>query len=153
MSLSDIAILNIKGADYCCIISGFSKSEAINLMQNINLIQKSRTWENIKFYHHIQKWAKKFNVKRYWNWKKNSFYLRKRPIFLEDVDTEKLLVSNNISSGEKNYNYLIGYLYNGHKVKPLHIMLPKTSSYVKTCNGQTKWIYFFDRKLWLITKI
>ena len=79
--------------------------------------------------------------------KKKIFYLRKRPIFLEDVDIEKLLVSNNISSGEKNYNYFIGYLYNGHKVKPVHIMLPKTSSYVKTCNGQTKWICFLDRKL------
>ena len=32
MNLSDIAILNIKSADYCCIISGISKSEAINLM-------------------------------------------------------------------------------------------------------------------------
>ena len=28
MNLSDIAILNINGADYCCIISGISKSEA-----------------------------------------------------------------------------------------------------------------------------
>ena len=26
MNLSEIAILNIKGADYCCIISGISKS-------------------------------------------------------------------------------------------------------------------------------
>ena len=32
--LRDITILNIKGSDYCCIISGISKSEAINLMQN-----------------------------------------------------------------------------------------------------------------------
>ena len=32
MSLSDIAILNITSADYCCIISGINKSEAINLM-------------------------------------------------------------------------------------------------------------------------
>ena len=36
MSLSDIVILNIKGADYRCIFSGISKSEAINLMQNID---------------------------------------------------------------------------------------------------------------------
>ena len=28
------------------------------------------------------------------------------------------------------------------KVKLLHIMLPKTSAYVKICDGQTKWIYF-----------
>ena len=26
----------MKGADYCCIISGISKSEDINLMQNID---------------------------------------------------------------------------------------------------------------------
>ena len=43
MNLSDIAILNIKGSDYCCIISGISKSEAINLMQNTDLTKKSRT--------------------------------------------------------------------------------------------------------------
>ena len=33
MNLSDIAILNIKSADYRSIISIISKSEAINLMQ------------------------------------------------------------------------------------------------------------------------
>ena len=32
MKLSDIAVLNIKGADYCYIISRISKSEAINLI-------------------------------------------------------------------------------------------------------------------------
>ena len=41
MNLSDIAILNIKSADYPCIIRGISKSEAINLMQNIDLTKKS----------------------------------------------------------------------------------------------------------------
>ena len=40
---SDIAILNIEGSDYCCIISGSSKSEPINLLQNIDLTQKSGT--------------------------------------------------------------------------------------------------------------
>ena len=33
INLSDIAILNIKGSDYRCIISLISKNEAINLMQ------------------------------------------------------------------------------------------------------------------------
>ena len=32
--------------------------------------------------------------------------------------------------------------YNDHKVKPLHVMLPKTSAYVKRYDGQTKWMYF-----------
>ena len=35
MNFSDIAILNIKGSDYCC--SLISKNEAINLMQNADL--------------------------------------------------------------------------------------------------------------------
>ena len=38
-----ISTLNIKGADYCCIISGISKSEAIKLMQNNYLTEKSGT--------------------------------------------------------------------------------------------------------------
>ena len=59
-----------------------------------------------------------------------------------DVDIEKVLVSNKISSGEKNYKYFIGYLYNDHKVKPLHIMLPKTSACVKIFDGQNKRMYF-----------
>ena len=41
MNLSDIAILNIYGADCCFISSGISKSEAINFMQNVNLTEKS----------------------------------------------------------------------------------------------------------------
>ena len=40
MSLSDIAILKIKNVNYCCIITGISKSEAINLLQNIDSIEK-----------------------------------------------------------------------------------------------------------------
>ena len=43
INLSGIANLNIKSADSWCIISGISKSEAINLMQNIDLTEKSRT--------------------------------------------------------------------------------------------------------------
>ena len=39
MKLSDIAILNIKSADYCCFISGISKNEAINLMENTDLTE------------------------------------------------------------------------------------------------------------------
>ena len=53
MNLSDIAILNIKGSDYCCIISLISKNEAINLMQNADLTEKSGTFSRIKIYYHI----------------------------------------------------------------------------------------------------
>ena len=43
MDPSDIAILNFKGFDYRCIISGISKNDAINLMQNVDLTKKSGT--------------------------------------------------------------------------------------------------------------
>ena len=36
----------------------------------------------------------------------------------------------------------MGYLYNDHKVKQLHILLPKTSAYVKLYDEQIKLMYF-----------
>ena len=69
-------------------------------------------------------------------------YCHKGCVPLRDADIEKVLLSNKISLGEKNYKYFIGYLFNDHKVKPLHIMLPKTSGYVKIYDGQTKWMHF-----------
>ena len=52
-NLSEIAVLNIKGSKYRCSISEISKSEAINLMQNIDLTEKGRTLQNMKIYYHI----------------------------------------------------------------------------------------------------
>ena len=43
VNLSDIAILNNKGSDYCFIISLISKNEAINLMQNVDLTERNGT--------------------------------------------------------------------------------------------------------------
>ena len=43
MNFSDIAILNIKSADYHYIIGEISKSETINLMQNTDLTEKRGT--------------------------------------------------------------------------------------------------------------
>ena len=43
MNLSDIAILSIKSANYCCIIRGISKNEDINLMQNVDLTKNRGT--------------------------------------------------------------------------------------------------------------
>ena len=40
-NFSDIAILNIKGSNYRCIISLLSKNETINLLQNADLTEKS----------------------------------------------------------------------------------------------------------------
>ena len=61
---------------------------------------------------------------------KSRCYLNKSPIFLNDVDIEKVLVSKKIFFVKKRYKTFNDYLYNNHKVKPLHIMLHKTSEYV-----------------------
>ena len=42
INLDDIAALNIQGIDYCCMIKGISKSEAVNLLQNANSNKKTR---------------------------------------------------------------------------------------------------------------
>ena len=40
VNLGDIAILNIKGSDYRCIISLISKNEVIDLLQNADLTER-----------------------------------------------------------------------------------------------------------------
>ena len=85
MNLSDIAIC------------GISKSEVINLMQNINLTRKSgiiNMCEKVLTFGDID--IEKIN-----------FINIKFPFCLEDVDIEKKLVSNKISSLEKTVNTLL----------------------------------------------
>ena len=41
LNLSNIAILNIKGSDYLCMINLISKNEAKILMENADLTEKS----------------------------------------------------------------------------------------------------------------
>ena len=43
---------------------------------------------------------------------------------------------------KKHYKNFIGYLYQDNKVKPIHIILAKTSDFVKSYDGKTKWMYF-----------
>ena len=141
MKLSVIAILNIKGPDYRCIVGLISKDEAINLMQNADLTEKVNIIKHKNLLPHI-KMGKEILTSGDNEIEKNKFYRNKAPISLKDVDTEKVLVSNKISFGEKSFKYFIGYLYGNHKVKPLHLIYPKSRSYVKSYNRQIKWMYF-----------
>ena len=43
MFLSNITVLGIRNVDYCCIINGISKYEAINLLQKADLSEKKET--------------------------------------------------------------------------------------------------------------
>ena len=61
-------------------------------------------------------------------------------------------MSNKKTIREKNSKYFIGYLYNDHKVRPLNIMLHNTSAYVKSYDGQSKWMYFLTEHADLLEK-
>ena len=53
IELNSITILNIHGVDYRCTISGINKSEAINLLRNADLSEKSGLLQNMHFLYHI----------------------------------------------------------------------------------------------------
>ena len=55
VNLNDIAILNIQGVDYHCIINGIGKSEAVNLLKNTDLNEERRLLQKLKKinYYHI----------------------------------------------------------------------------------------------------
>ena len=62
VNLSDIAILNVQGSDYGCIITSISKNEAINLLQNADLTEKRGTiWIFLKVYIKMEKTIIKFD--------------------------------------------------------------------------------------------
>ena len=64
--------------------------------------------------------------------------------FLNDVDIYNIIISKKISftKKKKNYKYFIGYRDDDYKIKPFHLMLPKTSTYVKSYVDETKLMYF-----------
>ena len=81
MNLRNIAILNIKSTDYCCIISGISKSESIHLMRKgdltkkkPNIIKHKNLLSHIKMGEEILTFG---NIEA----EKNIFYCHKAPSF------------------------------------------------------------------------
>ena len=45
INLSNIAILNVKESDYCCIISLISKNETTKLFQNADLTENKENYK------------------------------------------------------------------------------------------------------------
>ena len=40
---------------------------------------------------------------------KHYFYYRKNPVFIDDIDSNKIVVSYKVSFGKKDFKYFIGY--------------------------------------------
>ena len=92
IDLNNIIILNIHGTDYRCITDGITKSEAVNLLRkmykDVKMYKENTTFRDIEI-------------------NKRKFHRFKNTFFLDDVDSDNILISNKISCGEKNYKYFI----------------------------------------------
>ena len=66
---------------------------------------------------------------------------------IDNIDVNKIVVSNKISVGKNDFKYFTGYK-DTKKVRPLHIFLPKMSAYRKGFD-KTKCMSFLikDEKL------
>ena len=96
INLSDITILNMKGSDYCCIISLISKNEAINSLKNADLTEKGGTLQNMKKIFSYVKMGEEILTFGDIEIEKNKFCLYTTHILLWNVDIAKVLLSTKI---------------------------------------------------------
>ena len=61
---------------------------------------------------------------------KKEFHKSKEPIDLFSVDVDQIIVSDKFKHNSKGFKYFIGY-QKGEIVKPLCIILPQMSGYIK----------------------
>ena len=74
---------------------------------------------------------------------KKEFNKSKEPIDLLSVDLDQIVVSYKFKHNDEGFKYFIGYL-EGEIVKPLCIILPQMSGYIKYFENGGKTCLFFD---------
>ena len=81
--------------------------------------------------------------------KKKEFHKSKEPIDLLSVDLDQIVVSYKFKHNDEGFKYFIGYL-KGEIVKPLCIILPQMSGYIKYFENGGKNMSFLikDDKVW-----
>ena len=70
---------------------------------------------------------------------KRKFHYTKTPVWINNEDIHKTLVSDKIAFGKKSYEYFIRYK-DGRRISHLCIMLPEMSRYVKMFD-ETKYVF------------
>ena len=61
---------------------------------------------------------------------KKEFHKSKQPIDLTSVNVDQIVISDKFSHSDNGFKYFIGY-QEGEIVKPLYIILPQMSGYIK----------------------
>ena len=62
---------------------------------------------------------------------KKVFYASKQIIVLHSVNTNKIVVSYTVKHSDDGFTYFIGYLHDDHVIRPLCIILPQMTGYIK----------------------
>ena len=80
---------------------------------------------------------------------KKEFHKYKEPIGLLSVDVNQIVVSKKLKHNNEGFKYFIGY-QEGGIVKPLRIILPQMSGYIKYFENGSKNMSFFikDNEVW-----
>ena len=73
---------------------------------------------------------------------RKEFHKSKQPINLMSVNVDQIVVSDKFKHSDKGYKYFIGY-QEGEIVKPLCIILPQMSGYIKYFERDGKKHVFF----------
>ena len=84
-----------------------SKDEAINLLKNADLTEKSEALKTMKIYYHIWKRSKEIIDFGNIEIQKRKFHQCKNLISLQDVDIDNMYVPGMVSPGEKIINILL----------------------------------------------
>ena len=80
---------------------------------------------------------------------KKEFHKPKEPIDLMSVNVDQIVVSDKFKHNKESFKYFIGY-QEGEIVKPLCIILPQMSGYIKYFKNGGKNIFFLieDDEIW-----
>ena len=72
---------------------------------------------------------------------KSAFHKNKKPININEVDIEEIVLSHKKSYGKDSFKYFIGYRHNGNAVpSPLCIKLPQVNAYAKCLDKNSKYM-------------
>ena len=78
------------------------------------------------------------------------FHQYKSPISINNIDINKIVVSNKFLFGKQDFKYFIGYKDN-KDIRPLHIFFPEMSIF-KRYSDKTKCMYFMIKDGKIIDK-
>ena len=93
--------------------------------------------EHAKWKMRNEKWEQSYKLtEKYWLWK----YWK--PIDLLSVDLDQIVVSYKFKHNDESFKHFVGYLEKGI-VKPLCIILPQMSEYIKYFENGSKNVFFY----------